>query len=170
MIEPLMGMIAIYGTDWPPRNWASCNGQFLSIAQNQALFALLGAYYGGNGTTTFALPDLRGRAPVGASNSGIGEARGAATVTLNVNHLPAHNHTIKADGEVGNAASPEDAYWANTGPADREYKSAPNNNSIVAMNASVVGEAGGSQPLNIMQPYIAVNYCICIYGIFPSRN
>lgn len=176
MLDPFLGMIAIFGFNWAPRGWANCNGQLLAIAQNQALFALLGTQYGGNGTTTFALPDLRGRTPVGVGTGpGLrtytqGETVGTSSVSISIGNMPAHNHPIMAASETGDSATPENAFWANTGSADREYKTAPSGGTIVPMNSQMVGFSGGSQPFSIMQPYQTVNYCIALVGIFPSRS
>ncbi|GAB3007347.1 tail fiber protein [Niabella terrae] len=176
MIDPFLGMIAIFGFDFAPRGWATCSGQLLAIVQNQALFALLGTQYGGNGTTTFALPDLRGRTPVGVGTGAgltpyaVGETRGTSTVSLTTGNMPAHNHPVMAVSETGDSATPENAFWSNTGSADREYKAAPSGGSIVAMNGQMLGFNGGGQPVSIMQPYVTVNYCIALQGIFPSRQ
>jgi microcystin-dependent protein len=175
-MEPLLGMIAMFGFGFPPRGWALCNGQIMAIAQNQALFALLGTYYGGNGQTNFALPDLRGKIPIGfGSNPGfsnyvMGQTGGSSTSTLTINQMPMHNHTMAAASEAGDTASPEGAFLANTGSYDKEYKTAPAVNSKKNMHASMMANTGNNQPFNIMQPYLVINYSIALVGIFPSRN
>ncbi len=176
MVQPFLGMIMIYGFNWAPKGWAICSGQFLSIAQNQALFALLGTMYGGNGTTTFQLPDLRTRVPLGMgqglglSNYDQGQVGGGMNKTLSIPEMPAHTHTINATNEKGDAGSPENAYLANSGARDNEYIGSAQATSKKTMNAGMVDNAGGSSPINIMQPYLTVNYCMALTGIFPSRN
>lgn len=165
------------GFNFPPRGYATCQGQILSIAQNTALFSLLGTTYGGNGQTTFALPDLRGRLPMGQgqgpglSPRTLGEVSGTETVTLLVTQMPAHNHgfTLNAVSEAGDTSVPTGAYLANTGALDKEYKAS---GTVVAMNsgAGAVGASGGSQPHSNMPPYLVLNFYIALEGIFPSRN
>ncbi|MBO9592056.1 MAG: phage tail protein [Niabella sp.] len=173
-MEPFLSMIVLFGCNFAPRGWAFCQGQILSIAQNTALFSLLGTTYGGNGQTTFALPDLRGRVPIGfgqgpgLSNYVLGQVGGTENVTLTINQIPAHTHALMATAEAGDTSDPTGAFPANTGALDKEYKQAPVNK--IAMNAAAVETKGGSQPHTIMQPYLALNYCIALEGIFPSRN
>ncbi|MBO9592048.1 MAG: phage tail protein [Niabella sp.] len=173
-METFLGMIAIFGFNFPPRGWASCNGQLISIAQNDALFALLGTTFGGDGITTFALPDLRGRVPVGMgpqapgiSNRTIGEKSGTENITLLVSNLPAHNHPVYAVAEAGDISAPAGAYLANTGMPDKEYRSA---GTGVFMNTGMVQSSGSQQPYSIIQPVLGVNFCINMEGIFPSQN
>lgn len=178
MDQMFMSAIAIFGYDWAPKNWASCNGQLLAIAQNSALFSLLGTTFGGNGTTTFALPDLRGRAPVGMgqgpglSNIVLGQAGGTPSVTLISTQLPTHNHSVLVNNSKATLSAPaNNEYLAEAtdlnSDASKVYSSlAPN----VVLNPVTVANAGGSQPHENMQPYIVVNYCMALYGIFPSRN
>ena len=176
MLQPFLGMIMIYGFNWAPKGWAICSGQILSIAQNQALFALLGTMYGGNGTTTFALPDLRGKVPLGMGQGGglssytQGQVGGGLTKTLLISEMPAHTHTINATNEKGNAGSPENAYLANSGARDNEYIAPIQTTSKKIMNTTMVDNAGSSSPISLMQPYLTVNYCMALVGIFPSRN
>jgi microcystin-dependent protein len=170
---PFVGEISIFGFNFNPVGWVFCNGQLLPIAQFDVLFALIGTTYGGDGQTTFAVPDLRSRMPVhfgqgpGLSNYQIGEQSGQENVTILPNQLPLHNHTSNAVSEAGDVSAPIGAYLANTGALDKEYKTS---GAVVAMNANVVGVAGGSQPHNNIKPYAALNYCIAFEGIFPSRN
>lgn len=178
-MEPFLGMIALFGFNFAPRGWAFCNGALLSIAQNSALFSLLGTTYGGDGVTTFALPDLRGRVPVGfgtgpgLSNYSLGQQFGTENITLTTSSLPAHTHvvTINAAMEGGDVSDPTGAYFANSGTLDKEYKK---NGDITktGMNAGVasVGSAGNNQPFPILQPSLVVNFCIATEGIYPSRS
>ena len=173
MSDPFIGQMCVFGFNFAPRNWAMCNGQILSIAQNTALFSLLGTTYGGNGQTTFALPDLRSRVNIhfgqgpGLSPYSLGQASGTETVTLLVNNLAAHTHAfappcVDDDATLGIPAGKSPATSANNiyaNPAGAATM-APGNTS----------PTGGSQPFGILPPYLAVNWCICLNGIFPSRN
>ena len=170
--EPIIGEIRMFAGNFAPKGWAFCQGQILPIAQNTALFSLLGTTYGGNGTTTFALPDLRGRVPVGfgqgpgLSNRVIGEQFGSELVTLNINQMPSHYHTVNAVTTEGNQNLPTNSLPANTKTLDKEYSTvAPN----TTMNPTMIGVSGGSQPFGVMQPSLGMNYIICVNGIYPSR-
>ena len=172
-MEPYLGMIAIFGFNFAPRGWSMCWGQLLPISQNTALFSLLGTQFGGNGQTTFALPDLRGRAPVGFGQGPglspyyIGEMTGTeATVLLNT-HLPVHRHTITATTQAGDTPAPEGAFPAYSGIIDKEYKTGTATKALMA--ASMVSSAGANQPVSVLQPFLAINYCIALEGIFPQR-
>jgi microcystin-dependent protein len=171
--EPFIGEIFMSGFNFPPRGYAFCQGQILSIAQNTALFALLGTTFGGNGQTTFALPDLRGRVPMGQgqgpglTSRTLGEVSGTETVTLLSTQMPAHNHALNAVSEAGDASAPAGAFLANTGALDKEYKAT---GTLSPMNAQAVGISGGNQPHNNLQPYLVLNFYIALEGIFPSRN
>lgn len=173
MDQPFLGMIALFGFNFAPRGWAFCNGQLLPIAQNNALFALLGTMYGGDGRTTFALPNLQGRVPVhfgqspGTSQQQIGQVGGAEATTLLAQNLPSHNHSLNAVSETGETSDPTGAFLGNTGALDKEYRTS---GTRVIMNANAIGNTGDSQPLSIVQPYLVVNYCIALQGIFPSRD
>ncbi len=166
MTEPFIGEIQIFGFQFAPRGWALCNGQLLPINQNQALFSLLGTMYGGNGTTTFALPDLRGRVPLdvgaGLRSGRAGQAR--SLHTLSTSEMPAHTHIPIASSAAASSPSPADATWTNMGTAS--YASSPN----TQMAGNAVAPAGGSQPHENRSPYLTVNFCIALQGIFPSRN
>ena len=174
-MEGTIGEIRMFAGNFAPRNWAFCAGQLLSISQNTALFSILGTTYGGNGQTTFALPDLRGRVPVGTGTGpglpsvNLGEVSGTPTVTLLVSNLPAHNHPLNAVTEAGSSATPTGNLLANTGALDKEYAPAAGN-TATAMGATAIGNTGSSTPINNMQPYLGMNYIICLFGIFPSRN
>jgi microcystin-dependent protein len=169
MSEPFYGEIVLFAGNFAPRGWAFCDGQLLSIAQNTALFSLLGTTYGGNGQTTFALPDLRGRTPIGPrqgpglSNRDLGQQVGEENVTLTVNQLPAHNHPLRGSDGAVNSTKPTSAVPAKGG----SYSTA---NPNVTMHPQAAGISGGSQPHDNMQPSLGLNYIICIEGIYPSRN
>jgi microcystin-dependent protein len=172
-MEPFIGMIALFGFDFAPRGWAKCDGQLLPIAQNSALFSLLGTMYGGDGRTTFALPDLRGRVAIGTGQGpGLspyqtGENGGSQSITLLSSQMPAHTHMLQATNTSGNSGDPSGHILANSGATDPEYSSAAPNTT---MSPQSIGTSGGSQPVPNMQPYLALNYCIALTGIFPSRN
>jgi microcystin-dependent protein len=166
MAEPFIGEIKMVAFDFAPRGWALCNGQLLPIGQNQALFSILGTTYGGNGTTTFALPDLRGRSPVHfGSQISLGQVGGEENHTLIQAEMPAHNHTVAGDSADASVSSPAGSVWAASGN-DPFSSSAPN----TGMNPASVSNAGGSQPHSNQQPYLVVNFVIALVGIFPSRN
>ncbi|HEX3249727.1 MAG TPA: tail fiber protein [Pyrinomonadaceae bacterium] len=172
MAEPFLSEIRIFSFNFPPKGWAFCNGQFLPINQNQALFSLLGTTYGGNGQTTFALPNLRGQVPISFGNGfTLGQAGGQSSHTVTMSELPQHPHTLNSNlcigGNVINAAlgDPTGNYWANNGKAQYST-SAPDQ----AMHPSAVTNVGGSQPHNNMMPYLVLNFCIALQGIFPSQT
>ncbi len=171
-MEGTIAQIIMFAGNFAPRNWSFCHGQIISIAQNTALFSILGTTYGGNGQNTFALPDLRGRVPVGAGqgpglpNVQLGQAAGVANQTLLVPHMPVHNHTLNAFSEAGDSGAPQGNRLANTGATDREYRTT----GTGVVMGTAIGNAGGGQPFSIMQPYLGMNYVICQSGIFPSRN
>ena len=158
--------IRIMSFNFPPKGWAFCNGQFLPINQNQALFSLLGTTYGGNGQTTFALPNLQGRVPIhfGAGHT-LGEVGGEAAHTLIASELPTHTHTVTAATGDGNLIIPGNALLART-PAN-PYQDPAN---LGAMTPASVTTVGGSQPHENMQPYLVLNFCIALQGTFPSQN
>jgi microcystin-dependent protein len=172
MSEPFLGEIKIIGFNYAPHGWAFCNGQFLPINQNQALFSILGTTYGGNGQTTFALPDFRGRVPFhfgGGMN--LGELGGEQAHTLTQSEMPAHNHIPQASNTSGNLAfpatlSPVAAHniWAIS--TQNPYQATSN----AAMDPAAVSNTGGSQAHNNMQPYLVLNFIIALIGIFPTQN
>ncbi len=165
MSEPFLGEIKIMAFNYAPRGWALCNGQQLPINQNQALFALLGTTYGGNGQTTFALPDLRGRTPLhhGAQFTQ-GQVVGETAHTLNTSEMPAHTHTLSGSSTQGTINAPVGAL------PGKSAQNAYGATNLVAMNPAVVTNTGGSQPHNNLQPYLVLNFCIALQGIFPSQN
>lgn len=164
--DPFLSEIQIFAFDFPPRGWAQCSGQLLPINQNQALFALLGTFYGGNGQTTFALPDLRGRVPFHIGNVFLqGEKGGTENHALTIPEMPAHSHAAIASSNTANQQSPSGNMWAN-GAAAPPYKSTSN----AAMSSAAIGNTGGNQPHENRMPYLVMNYCIALQGFFPSRN
>lgn len=166
MAEPFLSEIRIFGGINAPKGWAHCNGQFLPINQNQALFSLLGTTYGGNGQTTFALPNLRGRVPIHVgSGHTLGEAAGSSSVTVNIQQMPTHNHLLRASNAVATLDVPSGNFLAKA-PISGYGSPA----SLVPMAAGTVGNVGGSQAHNNMMPYLVLNFCIALIGIFPSPN
>jgi microcystin-dependent protein len=173
MSEPFIGEIRMTGHSFPPRGWAFCNGQLLSIDQNQALFSLIGTTYGGNGQTTFALPDLRGRVPVhqgtgpGLSTYVQGQAGGTEEVTLNFTQIPAHNHPFAANASAATALAPADNF---PGATPRGTNPLYATTGGATMAASAAGNTGNNQPHENVQPYLCASFIIALEGIFPSRN
>jgi microcystin-dependent protein len=166
MGTPYMGEIKIISWNFAPQGWAFANGQFLPINQNQALFSLFGTQYGGNGQTTFALPNLQGRIPIHMGNSHIiGEAGGEPFHTLSQSEMPQHIHTLNVNSGTGNATIPTGAVVAKA-PANTYAPPA----NIVAMAPQSVGNTGGSQPHENRQPLLALNFIVALQGVFPSRN
>ena len=166
MSEPFVSEIKIFSFNFPPKGWALANGQLLPINQNQALFALLGTTYGGNGQTNFALPNLRGRVPIhfGAAHD-LGEAAGSTSVTVNIQQLPTHLHGLQASpNSASTSADPTNNFLA---PINGGY-SGPSN--LTTLDPSSVTSVGGSQPHNNMMPYLVLNFIIALQGIFPARN
>jgi microcystin-dependent protein len=166
---PFQSEVKIVPFNFPPTGWAFCNGQQLPINQNQAMFSLLGTTYGGNGQTTFALPDLRGRAPihVGGSFNVQGQVGGEQSHTLTQSEMPQHLHFAQAAATGANAVIPTNALVL-SGQGQFEIWRAPS--SLAPMQAATVSNVGGSQAHNNMQPYLVLNYVIALQGVFPSRN
>lgn len=162
MSEPFLGEVRMMSFGFAPRGWVQCNGAMMPINQNQALFSLLGTAFGGNGQTTFGLPDLRGRAPIYNLN-GIGTSGGEEAHTLTMGEMPQHTHIMQASNQPGDGLVPSVLAATNNayGPGSQN----PTN-----LNPTGVSNVGGSQPHNNMQPYSVLNFCIAIQGIFPSRN
>ena len=178
-MEGTIGEIRMFAGNFAPRTWAFCQNQTLAIAQNTALFSILGTTYGGNGQTTFNLPDFRGRVAVGTGqgpglpNVQLGEISGTNSSTLTTNNMPAHTHPISgsvtpkaaSDGALGNDAS--NKY---VGPGTFYATGDTSNMAVIPSTGLVIGSTGGSQPFSLMQPYLGMNYIICMFGIFPSRD
>jgi microcystin-dependent protein len=166
MAEPFLSEIRMMSFVFAPKGWALCNGQLLPINQNQALFALLGTTYGGNGQTTFALPDFRGRTPIHvASNHSLGEKGGEQAHTLSLAELPTHVHTLNATNSGGGGIVPNNNVLGNAGS---QVFTGPQ--ALVAMNPGCVPPVGGSQAHLNMQPFLTISFCIALQGIFPSPN
>jgi microcystin-dependent protein len=172
MPDPFIGEIRMFGFGFAPQGWAQCNGQLLPIQENTALFSLLGTSYGGDGRTTFALPDLRSRVPVGQgqgpglSSYAQGQAGGAETVTLTAAQMPGHVHPVKASSTTADSDQPAGRTLARS--AGHIYTDKPA--ASTDMNAAMLGQAGDSQPHGNIQPCLAVNFCIATEGIFPPRS
>jgi microcystin-dependent protein len=172
MADPFVAEIRIFTFNFAPKGWAWCDGQLLPISQNTALFSLLGTTYGGDGKSTFALPDLRGRAPMhpgqgpGLSLHDLGETGGSATVTLLESEIPVHSHGFMASTQLGLENSPNQQNWAQ-GDGINLYAAA---NSLVPMSEQALTPAGGDQPHNNLQPYLTFYFCIALQGIFPPRS
>jgi len=176
--DAFIGEIRMFAGNYAPRGWAFCHGQLLQVSEYTPLFALLGNTYGGDGRTNFALPDLRGRGPVGTgqgpglSNYLLGKKGGWETVRLTVNQMPAHSHpaeaTVNASSEEGNSAVPTKNVWAKTPEGSPGYSTTSNTAMGGAVNVTV-GQAGGGQSHENRPPYQVINYIICLQGIFPPR-
>lgn len=176
MADPFVAEIRIFPFNFAPVGWAFCNGQLLPISQNTALFSLIGTFYGGNGQTTFALPNLQGAAAIqqgqgpGLSFRSVGETGGQNNVTLAITEIPTHSHLANAKASA-NTADPNGLIWGNPGtvkPPPKFYSSS--NAGLVQMSGSAINVTGGGQPHNNLMPYLTLNFCIALQGIFPSRN
>lgn len=171
MSTPFIGEVRLFGGNFAPLGWALCQGQLMAISQNDALFALIGTTYGGDGQTTFALPNLAGRIPLhqgqgpGLAPRTMGEQAGTETVTLSASQIPAHTHALIGNSAAAAGTSPAGALLAATSVASYDTGAA-----ATPMAAGAVGIAGGSQPHENMAPTLALNYIIALEGIFPSRN
>ena len=177
MAEPFIGQITLFGGNFAPRGWAFCDGQLLSISQNTALFSILGTTFGGNGQTTFGLPDLRGRVPMhpgsgpGLSARFLGEQGGVESVTLLATQMPPHNHQLNASSTDATTPVPTNNVLAkandpNTLNEINSFAATSNTN----LSPGSIGQAGGGQPHSNVQPYTCINYIIALEGIYPSRN
>jgi microcystin-dependent protein len=168
MSEPFLAEIKIVGFNFAPRGWSFCDGQLIPINQNQSLYALLGTTYGGDGRTSFGLPDLRGRAPLSPpSSNSQGQKSGSETNTLTVAQMPPHNHTVKASSSAQSASTPESNLLASAGGGRRPIVPYGEGTNTTAMTAT---ENTGGQPVNNMQPFLTLYFCIALQGLFPSRN
>lgn len=180
MDDPFISQIMIVPFSFAPRFWAQCNGQLLPINSNQALFSLLGVNYGGNGTTNFALPNLRGRAPIHFGDGySIGQESGQASQSITINQIPNHSHGIQKSsaglvpakaktGSIANTGTPEGNYFANN--ADETKRFSNRSDSSLGNGTVTIGDTGGNQAHNNMQPYLVLNYVIALNGFFPPRN
>jgi microcystin-dependent protein len=173
MSEPFIAEIQIFAGNFAPRGWAFCNGQLLPIAQNTALFSLIGTTYGGDGRTTTALPNLQGRAPMhpgrgpGLADRRLGQRGGTETVTLSEGQMPSHKHQMQAVSDNGDSRSPADNALASSVPPNVQLYS---DGTDAQMNAAVLNPIGGDEPHNNMQPFLALNFIIALVGIYPSRS
>jgi len=171
-MDPFIAEVKLFAGNFAPRGWAFCEGQLLPISQNSALFSLIGTTYGGDGRTTFALPDLRGRVAIGPGNGpGLssyreGQKGGQEHVTLTTNQMPSHNHAINANSNGGTVSSPVGHFLADTSAFDFEYATTANSQ----MNSLMASNAGGSQSHENRQPFLAIYYIIALQGVFPSRS
>jgi len=168
-MEPFIGSILIFGGNFAPRGWALCDGQLLSIPQNTALFSIIGTTYGGDGVSTFGLPDLRGRAPIhmgtgpGLTHRSLGSRGGEQSVTLTTAQMPAHNHPVNAADTPADFRQPTNALLTQDG----NYTQGA---ADVVMNPAMIANTGGGQPHDNMQPFVTVNFIIALTGLFPSRS
>jgi len=177
MAEPFLGEIRMMGFNFTPAGWGSCDGQILPIIQNQSLYSLLGTTYGGDGRTSFALPDLRARAPIHfgkASGTGntttynLGQKAGEESHQLTVAEIPAHTHNVRGTPDVANADTPSAHIYAQT--AEEPYVTTPQSPDLVDLSVDSVKPAGSNVPHSNMQPFLTVRFCIAMRGVFPSRN
>jgi microcystin-dependent protein len=165
MAQPYVGEIRMFAGNFAPAGWMFCEGQLLPISENETLFQLIGTTYGGDGESTFALPDLRGRIPIHQGNGFIlAENGGAEEITLTVSQIPAHTHALLASGDVGDQINLANALTSNSNGAIPYIEDVP----TVNMNAQDISPVGGSQPHTNFQPYLCINYIISLFGIFPS--
>ena len=170
MAEPFIGEIRMWGCTFAPVNWAMCNGQTMSLTENQALYALIGTTFGGNGVTNYKLPDMRGRTPLHrGQETYMGQYGGQERVTLSLATLASHTHTFLADADIGNSSKPTDAtVFAKAATSGTPYGTPT---KLVAMNPDCIGSTDvGGQPHENMQPTTVINFCIALQGLFPSRN
>jgi Microcystin-dependent protein len=178
-MDGTIATIMMFAGNFAPKNWAFCNGQLLTISSNTALFSLLGTTYGGNGTTNFGLPDLQGRAPIaagtgpGLSNYSLGQSSNTVSASLTLNQMPAHHHDagqVKIPVSGGNASTEQPNGNILATPSSDVYATAGTQPTVNYGGFNVaVAPQGGGQPFSIMQPSLAINYVVCMYGIFPSR-
>jgi microcystin-dependent protein len=165
MAQPYVGEIRMFAGNFAPAGWMFCEGQLLPISENETLFQLIGTTYGGDGESTFALPDLRGRIPIHQGNGFIlAETGGAEEITLTVNQIPAHSHPLLAANAVGNDPNPNNNVLAESSAVSLYQSSAP----TAAMASQSISSTGGSQPHTNFQPYLCVDFIISLFGIFPS--
>jgi microcystin-dependent protein len=172
MSEPFVGEIRMFAGNFAPQGWAFCDGQLLAVSQNDALFSLLETIYGGDGQTTFGLPDMRGRIPIhagtgpGLSNRGLGSTGGSETVTVTANQLPSHTHSMQAAGRTGNSPNPS----GNTLGTVTTFDPYINESPATSLNSGAVTAVGGSQSHANLMPFLCVNFIISLFGIYPSQH
>ena len=167
MGSPYLGEIRLFSFNFPPRNWAQCNGQILPINQYQALFSLLGTFYGGNGVNTFGLPNLQGCAPIHMGKGfSLGQNGGEATHALRTNEIPPHTHSLTASSSTASVPNPSGNLWAVL--SDNAY--APQASANTTLSPASLANTGNSQGHDNMAPYLTLNFCIAMAGIFPSRS
>ena len=174
MSEPFLAEIRIFAGNFAPRGWAFCNGQLLQVSQNTALFSLVGTTYGGDGRTTFGLPNLQERAPMhpgrgpGLTSRSLGQKGGQTTVSLTAAQMPSHNHILQGSIQSADSADPDGAVLGSSAPLeDRQYST---QTQQAAMHPSALGTAGGGQAHNNMPPYLVMNFIIALVGLYPSRS
>ena len=173
-MDPYIGEVKMFAGTYAPVNWAICDGSLMSISENEVLFTLLGTTYGGDGITTFALPDMRGRAPVhagtgaGLPNVVLGQKAGTENSSLTINQMPSHSHTIAAQTAEGNTNLPTGNVFADTGATDPDYAASSTANVIMGLQA--IGLSGNNVPYSICQPSLCITFIIALVGIFPSQN
>jgi microcystin-dependent protein len=166
MAQPYIGEIRLFAGNFAPVGWEFCAGQLLPISENETLFAVIGTAYGGDGQSTFALPDLRGRVPIHiGSGFTLAQSGGAESVTLTANQIPAHTHALLVLDTPANSPNPSNNRLAKSTQADMYFADPPS----VSMNAQSIGPAGGSQPHENMMPYVGINYIISLFGLFPTQ-
>lgn len=173
MAEPFVGEIRMFAGNFAPRGWAFCDGQLIAVSQNDALFSLLGTIYGGDGRTTFALPDLRGRLPIhaghgpGLSARGLGSKSGTEKETLTVNQLPTHNHDMKGTNDLSSTPNTESNVLSRSTTVDAYMKNDAVNQNL---NQNSLTQKGGNQEHTNLMPYLCVHFIIALFGIYPSRH
>jgi microcystin-dependent protein len=176
MAEPFYGEIKIYGCTFAPEGWAFCDGQLIDIAQNTALFSILGTIYGGDGRVTFALPNLKGKAPMhwgsgpGLTQKYLGEYGGAETVVLSTSHMPAHTHEVNLISKRSTDFKPQNDYFLAGARGAAIYAEVGDSPTLTPMSSDTLQNSGGSQAHNNMQPSLSMNFCIAMAGIYPPRN
>jgi microcystin-dependent protein len=170
--DPILGQLMLVGFNFCPTGWANADGQLLAISSHSALFALYGTIYGGNGQTTFALPDLRGRAPIsvgqgpGLENYVQGQSGGAESITVAVANMPSHNHRVEATNSIGNLPGPGTDFLAKTNGTPLLYHNGP---PTIMMDPAMITDTGDSEPISKRSPYLTMRWCVALQGIFPSR-
>jgi microcystin-dependent protein len=175
-MDPFVAEIRIYPFNFAPKGWAFCDGQLLPLSQNTALFSLLGTTYGGDGKSNFALPDMQGNAPMhpgqgpGLSLHDLGETGGSQTVSLLESEIPSHSHSVMASTSTANRTGPVGNSFARTASGATPYIAGSPTPPLVSMNPNMLTPAGGDQPHNNMQPYLTLNFCIALQGVYPPRT